>query len=187
MQETWKPVPDLLHKLTPEQNDEWVSRFEVSDLGRIRSKGTRQKGRTLRGSKNHGGYLCLNTYIGGRNGKSLGERIHRLVARAFIPNPENKPEVNHKNGDKENNTVHNLEWSTPSENSLHSVHVLGNRSPKGCDNPLAKLTEQQASYVKLKYIPRHRLFGARALGRELGVHHSTILRYLEEDTQCKTL
>ena len=83
--------------------------------------------------------------------------------------------------DKENNTVHNLEWSTPSENSLHSVHVLGNRPAKGCDNKLARLTEQQASYVKLKYIPRHRLFGARALGRELGVHHSTILKYLKED------
>jgi len=179
MQETWKPVPDLLHKLTPEQNNEWVSRFEVSDLGRIKS--VKNKDKILVPSKLQKGYLVLSTKIGGRKGKCLAERIHRLVARAFMPNPENKPEVNHKNGDKENNTVHNLEWSTPSENSLHSVHVLGNRPAKGCDNPLARLTEQQAAYVKLKYVPRDRLFGARAMGRELGVHHSTILKYLEED------
>ena len=182
MQETWKPVPDLLHKLTPEQNNEWVSRFEVSTLGRIRSKpsiGT--KGGIKIPSKLRTGYLVLSTKIGGRKGKCIAERIHRLVARAFIPNPENKPEVNHKNGDKENYTLYNLEWSTPSENSLHSVHVLDNKPAKGCDNPLAKLTEQQAAYVKLKYVPKDKQFGARALARELGVHHSTILKYLKED------
>lgn len=52
--------------------------------------------------------------------------IHRLVAQAFIPNPENKPEVNHKNGDKLNNCVENLEWVTASENEQHSRKVLGN-------------------------------------------------------------
>tara|TARA_B110000858_G_scaffold89641_1_gene103599 strand:- start:1733 stop:2284 length:552 start_codon:yes stop_codon:yes gene_type:complete len=182
MQETWKPVPDLLHKLTPEQNDNWVSRFEVSTLGRIRSKpsiGT--KGGIKVPSKTQKGYLALSTKIGGRKGKCLAERVHRLVAMAFLPNPENKLEVNHKNGDKHNNTVHNLEWSTPSENSLHSVHVLGNRPAKGCDSLLARLTEQQAAYVKVKYVPRDKQFGARALGRELGVSHKTILKYLKED------
>ena len=85
-----------------------------------------------------------------------------------------------------NNTLYNLEWSTPSEN-LHSVHVLDNKPAKGCDNPLAKLTEQQAAYVKLKYVPKDKQFGARALARELGVHHSTILKYLKRMRNGKSI
>lgn len=65
------------------------------------------------------GYLC--TRIMNKEGKSKSEYIHILVAKAFIPNPEKKYTVNHKDGDKHNNRVENLEWNTYSENNKHSI------------------------------------------------------------------
>ena len=99
--------------------------YEVSNLGRIKSisrNGTIKENRILKPNKVMGySQVGLQKY-----GTRKYKKIHRLVAEAFIPNPENKKEVNHKDGNKANNCVDNLEWVTTSENQLHSYYELKN-------------------------------------------------------------
>lgn len=108
-------------------NDNYI----VSDTGRIRRKGSEHDHSTY----NKKGYLNIDLY---KNGKRSKNRVNRLVATAFIPNPDNKPEVNHKDGNKTNNHASNLEWVTKKENCRHawdnnlvkpSYGMLGKKNP----------------------------------------------------------
>ena len=89
--------------------------YEVSNLGRVRSLETE---RILKPSKNTCGYLFVSLY---KNGIKKAVRIHRLVALAFIPNPDNLPCINHKDEDKTNNTVDNLEWCDDKYNANYGT------------------------------------------------------------------
>lgn len=96
--------------------------YEIDRKGNVYSIITtrsRRKG-LIKQQKNKTGYLRVNLY---KNGCSKKYFIHRLVAQVFIPNPENKPNVNHKDCNIENNSVENLEWCTQSENILYAVKV----------------------------------------------------------------
>lgn len=105
--------------------------YKVSNLGRVKriesfrkngGSGYIQPEKVLSPvSRGKSGYICVHL---SKNGKSKNIDIHRLVAIAFLENLENKSQVNHKNGNKEDNTVENLEWVTPSENILHAIKIL---------------------------------------------------------------
>lgn len=103
----------------------------------------------LKNTLNNSGYLVVALYGHKKSGSSL--RVHRIVAQAFIPNPENKKEVNHKNGIKTDNRLENLEWSTRSENALHSYKTGLQKSHRigvsGSKSPVAKLVLDTATGI----------------------------------------
>lgn len=80
--------------------------------------------------------------------KNTPTAVHRLVAMAWIPNPDNKPQVNHKDGDKGNNHADNLEWCTCRENNRHAVLNGLDDHPNGEDHHSSKLTEKQVLEIK---------------------------------------
>ena len=97
--------------------------YEISDTGIVRNLRSDPKNRTypykiLIPGKTVGGYLFVFLSV---NGKAKNRMIHRLVAETFIPNPNGLPEVNHIDGNKENNRVDNLEWCTRRDNLKHAV------------------------------------------------------------------
>lgn len=104
MQEEWRAVSG------------WEDMYEVSNLGRVRS--IKKKGLIIASFVEKDGYIVVSL-----KSPRFIKKLHRLVAIAFIPNPENKPQVNHIDSNRSNNYVSNLEWVTPKENTQHSLKV----------------------------------------------------------------
>lgn len=100
--------------------------YYVTNEGEIYSINYNRMGITkkMTPSKDGKGYLFVSLR---KDGKTYIKKVHRLVAQEFIPNPENKPQINHKNGIKTDNFIENLEWVTNSENILHAYRVLGRK------------------------------------------------------------
>lgn len=113
--------------------------YEVSSFGKIRSLNYLGHGRTqeLKQQKDQKGYLRCRVYV---DGKRITLKMHRAVAQTFIPNPLEKQEVNHIDGDKTNNRVDNLEWVTPKENVKHAY-----------DSGLKELTREKCRQMGKKY------------------------------------
>lgn len=133
--EEWRPVVGY-----PE--------YEVSSLGRIRSwKGLGGAGRAATPRILGGGWRAKYRGVSLCDERGVkGEYVHRIVASAFLPNPEGKREVNHIDGDKCNNALINLEWVTPTENKRHAA-ALG-LSAYGERNGMTKFTADAVYTVK---------------------------------------
>jgi hypothetical protein len=153
--------------------------FAITEDGEIWSKRTNK---FLKKVKSKTGYWTIPTKIGGRNGKYKTFKVHRAVAEAYIPNPNDKPFINHKDGNKLNNSVDNLEWCTASENSIHAIENGLQVPKKGEDHPSSKLTEEDVKYIKENHKPRDRKLGTRALANTLGVSHSVVSDIINNKT-----
>lgn len=128
--------------------------YQVSNLGRIKrldslvvhnSGGTRiWKGRILKPIPSGNGYMIQSLCKGNKKTKYF---IHRLIANAFIINPQNKPQINHKDGNRSNNSINNLEWATSSENIKHAFRELGRVPSKNGTGRRGKLHIQSKPII----------------------------------------
>jgi hypothetical protein len=169
MDEIWLPV------------NGFEGSYEVSNLGRVRSLDRVVNGRWGKPRFYEGKFMAQRSSSTGYALVSLSrprERqqvatVHRLVAIAFIPNPEGKPQVNHVDGVKTNNNVKNLEWSTNQENVTHAYRI--GLSAQGVDHPAAKLTPELIQKAKELRETGHTY---AAIGRMFGLNYTVISKAL---------
>ena len=146
--------------------------YKVSYYGRVKSF-QRVKPRILSPQQNNNGYLNMLLHKGGEI-HPIG--AHVLVAKAFIANPDKKPQVHHISADKHNNCVWNLSWVTNSENIQHALQSGSIKT--GSANSCSKLTAEQVEEIIKTAIPRDKKFGPRHLAKKFGVGNSTIYRII---------
>ena len=157
--------------------------YEVSNFGNVRSvdrvvkhrKGVRAKGfdahyrgKQLKKCVNSDGYEVVCVRI---DGERKYRTVHRLVGQAFIPNPDNLPEINHIDFDKSNNKVSNLEWCTPQYNVTHTVKNGRKAVLKGEDAPRSKLKNKDV--LEIRKLLNQGVTQAE-LSRIFGVHKNII-------------
>lgn len=136
--EIWKDIPG------------YEGYYQSSNTGRIRRYGVKN---IIKPMVTRDGYNRLSL---SKKGVIKNKFVHRLVAETFIDNIENKPFINHIDGDKQNNSVNNLEWVTSNENTLHSYR-LGLQSKQGEKNNQSILKDFQVREIKSKVLSAHEL------------------------------
>jgi len=158
MQEKWKPIGG------------YEELYEISNTGRVKSYHHSHNGRIISPDKSNHGHLRIKLC---RNGNKDRKLVHRLVAKSFIPNPDNKPQINHIDGNPANNNVNNLEWSTQSENIKHAYDI-GNKSKAGEAHHMNKLSENDVLEIRAAY--KLGCFLQKEIARAYGVRSTTISR-----------
>ena len=140
--------------------------YLISDLGRVFSFYTKK---VLKPRKDKDGYFLVDLC---KNGIRKHHKIHRLVALAFIPNPENKRTINHIDGVKTNNFVDNLEWATNKENTQHALNNGLLKPNKGSKHGQAKLSEKEV--LEIRSLHKTGDYYQKDLGKIFGVDRSLI-------------
>lgn len=174
--------------------------YQVSNKGRVRSldrldvrsNGTNGSNRMLKGALmkvgvSKGGYGMVTLY---KNRKKTTFIVHRLVAIAFIDNPDNKRTVNHINGIKTDNNSKNLEWATHKENSQHGwdtglitpSHNNINGNAQGEKHHGAKLTVKDVRFILGNVRTNGGTMSQRELGRHFGVSQSAVYHIVKRNT-----
>ena len=121
-------------------------KYEVSSIGNIRH---------IKHKKNleqHITYWYCYPTMSNENWLPRCRRLHRLIAEVFIPNPENKPYVNHKNGIKHDNRIENLEWATGSENNIHSINELWNKTNNWQKKPVIQYDKEMNKIAEFDWV-----------------------------------
>jgi len=176
-EEMWLPVPyEPLSRM-----------YEVSSYGRVRRYGRKPLAIKARSGQR---YLTVVMFRPKADGGSITWRAHRLVAGAFVANPDSLPEVNHKDCDRLNNHASNLEWVTRSENIAHSIDA-GRNTARTNPNKVRKLTPEAVEAIKREHIPgdnggraQDRASGnTKELAKRYGVSTCTIYRVIRGHTQ----
>lgn len=176
MEEIWKDITG------------YEGLYQVSSLGNVKSldryvkhyRGGNcfKKGATLKPSKNRKGYYLI---VLAKEGISRSKSIHRIVAETFIPNQQNKPQVNHKDGNKTNNSVQNLEWATQEENMTHAFENGLNKGSmlgkKGVSHPRNLLTQYDVNEIKKMYNQGVKI---KYIANSFNVSYKTIQRALKK-------
>lgn len=173
MQEIWAK---LVYPNIPDE----LNRFEISTYGRLKNIKTQH---IYKLDVLSSGYCSVRVTLGSRKNKKH-ILIHKAVAYTFLNNIDNLPEVNHKDGNKENNHVDNLEWCTSHDNQQHKYNIgLLDKSIISCENNhCSKLTKEDVEYIRQNYIHGSRQFGARPMARKFSVSCPTILSVIKYKT-----
>lgn len=124
----------------------------------------------------HRGYKLVSLYCPNK-GRQRSIGVHRCIALAFLPNPDNKPYVCHKNDVKDDNRIENLYWGTPSDNMDDAVR--NGLSIRGERHPKTELTDRDIIYIRGVYTPRHPRYGISPLARMFGVKYTTMKKIID--------
>lgn len=150
--------------------------YQVSNLGRVRNK---KKGTIKKPGIDKKGYLKVDLY---KNSEKTTRKIHRLVAESFLKPDKSRTDINHKDGDKHNNTISNLEWCTKSENMRHAfangLVDISNRKPSY--GMLGKKNPNAGSPRKIRVIENKKEYKSiAACARDLGLRDRSIVDCLK--------